>query len=51
MRVAALLGEAVERFGLLERGQVLALDVLDQRQLQHFGFVHVADDDRELGEP
>ena len=49
--VAAALREAVEGFGLFERGQVLALDVLDERQFQHLGFIHIADDHRELGEP
>jgi hypothetical protein len=36
----------MKRLGLLERGQVLALQVLDQRQLHHLGIVALADDDR-----
>ena len=48
--VAAAVAEAVQRLGFFERGQVLALDVLDQRQLQHLGLVDVADDHRQLGD-
>ena len=39
------------RLGFFERRQVLALDVLDQRQLQHLAIVDVADDDRQLVQP
>jgi hypothetical protein len=48
VRVAALVAEAVQRLGLFERRQVLALDVLDQRQLQHLGIVDVAHDHRQF---
>ena len=34
LRVAVLLHEAVERLGELDRVQVLALDVLDERELE-----------------
>jgi hypothetical protein len=37
--------------GLLERRQVLALDVLDQRNLDDLVVVHLADDDRDLASP
>ena len=48
MGVAAALGQAVERLRFFERGQVLALEVLDQREFQHLGLVDVPDDDRQL---
>ena len=51
MRVAAALRQAVERLGLFERRQILALEVLDQRELQHLALVDVADDDRQIAEP
>ncbi|MEZ5285448.1 MAG: hypothetical protein R2712_11725 [Vicinamibacterales bacterium] len=50
MRVAAALGQAAQGLGLFERRQVLALDVLDQRELQHLRLVDVPHDDRELRE-
>ena len=50
MRVAAALRQALQRLGLFERRQVLALQVLDQRELEHLGVVDVADDDRQLPE-
>ena len=50
MGVAAALGQAVQRLGFFERRQVLALQVLDQRQLEHLGVVDVADDDRQLAQ-
>src|SRR5262245_2316959 len=42
VRVAAAIGEAVQRLRLLERRQVLALQILDERQLDHFRVVDVA---------
>ena len=50
MRVAAALGQAVQRLGLFERRQVLALEVLDQRELDDLGVVDLADDDRQLAQ-
>ena len=50
VRVAAALGQAVQRLGLFERRQVLALQVLDQRELDDLGVVDVADDDRQLAQ-
>jgi hypothetical protein len=38
----------VQRFRLFERGQVLALEVLDQRDLDDFVVVDLADDDRDV---
>ena len=51
MRVTAALRQAVQRLGFFERCQVLALDVLDQREFEHLGFVDVADHRRQLVEP
>ncbi len=51
MRVAALLRELVQRLRLFERRQVLALQVLDQRQLHHLDVVDLADDDRDFAQP
>ena len=51
MRVAALLRELLQRLRLFERRQVLALQVLDQRQLHHLGVVGLAQDDRQLAQP
>ncbi len=48
MGIAAALGQALEGFGLLERGQVLALEVLHERDFKHFGFVDVANDHGKL---
>ena len=50
VRVAAPLGQRRQRLGLFERRQVLALEVLDQRDLDDLVVVHVADDDRHLAE-
>ncbi len=38
----------MQGLGFFEGRQVLALDVLDERELQHLGVVDVADDDRQL---
>ena len=38
-------------FGLFERRQILALQVFDQRDLEHFGIGERADDDRHLMQP
>ena len=46
MRVPALLLELQKRLGLFKRRQVLALKVLDERELHDLGVVHLADDDR-----
>ena len=51
MSVAAALREAIERLGFLERRQVLALEVLDQCELDDLGVVDIADDDRQLPQP
>ena len=40
----------MQRLGLFERRQVLALKVLDQRQLHDLGVVDFADDDRHLAQ-
>ena len=40
----------MQRLGFFERRQVLALQVLDQRQLEHLGVVDVADDHRQLAQ-
>src|SRR5882757_8815732 len=37
--------------GLLDRVQVLTLDILDQRDLQRLGIVELTDDDRHFVEP
>ena len=39
------------RLGLFEGAEVLALDVLDEGDLDDLGVVHLADDDRELPQP
>ena len=44
VRVVALLCELVQRFGFFKRGEILALEVLDQRQLHHLDIIHFADD-------
>jgi hypothetical protein len=44
------LEQPLERRGFLERAQVLALDVLDQRDRERGVVVHVAHDARHLGE-
>ena len=49
--VAAPRRQALEGVGLLERRQVLPLEVLDERQLDDLGVVGVAEDDRQLAEP
>ena len=51
MGIAAAFGEPLERLGLFERRQVLPLQVLDQRELDHLGVVHLADDHRQLAQP
>ncbi len=51
VRVAALLRELLQRLRLFERRQVLALEVLDQRQLHHLDVVGLAHDDRHLAQP
>ncbi len=51
MRVAAALGQALQRLGLFERRQILALEVLDERQLKHLGVVDVPDDGRQFPQP
>src|SRR5689334_17763468 len=51
MRVAALVGEDSERLGFLERPEVLALNVLDERDLDDLRVVDLANDDRELPQP
>src|SRR5262249_3307143 len=48
LSVAELLHEAPIAFGLLKRGQILALDVLDKRDLQRLVIGELADDDRNL---
>ena len=50
MGVAAAIGQAVQRLGLFERGQILALKVLDQRELDDLGVVDFANDDRQLAQ-
>ena len=40
----------MQRFRLFERRQVLALDVLDQRDLDDLVVVDLADDDRDLAQ-
>ena len=50
VRVAAAVGQAVQRFRLLERRQILALQVLDQRELDDLGVVDLADDHRQLAQ-
>ena len=46
-----LLEQLPERLGELDRAQVLAMDVLDQRLTQRVGVVGVADHDRDRGQP
>ena len=41
----------MQRLRLLERRQILALDVLDQRNLDDLVIVDFADDDRDLAQP
>ncbi len=48
--IAAARGQALQRLGLFERRQVLALEVLDQRDLEHLGIVDVADDGRQFAQ-
>ena len=50
MGVAAAVGQARHRLGLFERAEVLALDVLDERDLDDLGVVDLADDDRQLAQ-
>ena len=40
----------MQRLRFFERRQVLALDVLDQRELDNLAVVDIADDDRQLAE-
>ena len=49
--MTAVLGQLLEGFRLFERRQVLALQVLDERQLHDLGVVDLADDDRHLAQP
>ena len=51
MRVFELRGQAVETVGFLKRGQVLALDVFDQRQLEGFRVVGDLFDAGHLAQP
>ena len=51
VRVAASVGQAVKGLGFFKRRQVLALQVLDQRELDHLGIVDLADHDRQLAQP
>src|SRR5581483_1051588 len=48
VRVAAAVGQPVERLRLFERRQVLALQVLDQRELDDLRVVDLADDRRHV---
>ena len=50
MGVIAPVRELVQRLGFFERRQVLALEVLDQRQLHHLPIVNLADDDRHVAQ-
>ena len=50
MLEAVFLHEGLQRFGLLERTEVLALQVLDQRDLDHLAVGDLADDDGDLVE-
>ena len=50
VRVAAPRRQRLQRLGLFERRQVLALDVLDQRDLDDLVVVDLADDDRDLAQ-
>ena len=50
VRVAAARRQRLQRLGLFERRQVLALEVLDQRDLDDLVVVHLADDDREFAQ-
>ena len=38
----------MQRIRLFERGEVLPLQILDERQLDDLPVVHIANDDREL---
>src|SRR5690606_34179691 len=48
VRQPELVGETVQRFGLLDRVQVFALQVLDQRDRERGLVVELANDDRDL---
>jgi hypothetical protein len=43
--------EVLQRLRLFERRQILPLDVFHERQLDDFGIVDVADDDRQVAKP
>src|SRR5689334_24272338 len=51
LRVLVLLHEAIERLGELHRVQILALHVLDERELERALRRDVLDDDEHLTEP
>ena len=51
LRHAEILEQFLERPGQLERSQILAMDVLDQRFTERLGVVAMTDDRRDRGQP
>jgi hypothetical protein len=51
VRVAVALGQRLQTVRLFERAQVLALEVLDERDLHRLGVGGLADDARDLAQP
>ena len=50
LREVELIDQLRITLGLLDRVKVFALEILDKRQLERRSVVHVADDDRHLGQ-
>ncbi len=51
LRMAIFAGKPLIRLRLFDRVEVLALDILDQRDLERLRIVEVADDDGHLMQP
>jgi hypothetical protein len=49
--IPAAVRERLQRLGLLERRQILPLEVLDERDLDDLVVVDLADDNRDLAQP
>ena len=49
--MAVIARQPLIRLRLFDRVEILALDILDQRDLERFGIVELADDDRDFVKP